>query len=423
MASGPLDGVTVLEFTQIIAGPFACQNLADMGAEVIKVEPPEGEPWRQHLAFMPGEAKYFQSLNRGKQSLVLALQEPDAQAIIHRLMPQIDVVVVNYRPDVPARLGIDYETLRAIRPDLIYVDNTAFGRSGPWAHRPGYDIVVQAVSGLMAGEGKVDAHGAPAQIRSSPLADYSTGLAIAWGVCAALYHRERTGEGQLISSSLLNTALALQGSVVFDLPVADAAVGARMAQVHALQASGAPYDELIESYDASRSAARSLYYRPYATKDGALAIGALSSSLWAKVRAAIGTDFLGQADPAFDPNDEAWRAKAAAAVAAVEETLRSKTTAEWMEIFDREGVPAGPVNFAEDMLDDPQALANGMVVELDHDITGPQRQVSPILRFSKTPLAAQGASPPLGRDTDRYVRRAGYGDAEIADLRARGVLG
>ena len=166
MASGPLDGIRVLEFTQIIAGPFGCQNLADMGAEVIKVEPPEGEPWRIFGQFMPNESKTFQSLNRGKKSLVLRMGDERAQKIVHDLIPEIDVVVINYRPDVPARLGIDYETLRAIRPDLIYVDNTAFGREGPWAHRPGYDIVVQAVSGLMAGEAKVADDGSPAQITS-----------------------------------------------------------------------------------------------------------------------------------------------------------------------------------------------------------------------------------------------------------------
>lgn len=424
MASGPLDGITVLEFTQIIAGPFACQNLADMGAEVIKVEPPEGEPWRQFSQFMPGEAKYFQSLNRGKKSLVLALQEPEAQDIVHRLMPQVDVVVVNYRPDVPARLRIDYDTLSAIRPDLIYVDNTAFGRKGPWAHRPGYDIVAQAVSGLMAGEGKVDAHGAPAMIRSTAIADYGTGLAIAWGVCAALFKRERTGEGELISSTLLNTALAFQGALIFDLPAADATVGPRMDRVHELQTAGAPYPQILDAYDPTRVLlAGNIYYRPYATKDGAIAIGALSPALWSKVRAAVSTEFLGMADPAFNPMDAEWRAGAAKAVAEVEATLRGKTTAEWMEIFDREGVPAGPVNFGEDMLDDPQVQANGMIVELEHDLSGPQRQVGPIIGFAKAPLAAQGASPPLGRDSDEYVRRAGFDDAEIASLRERGIVG
>ena len=423
MASGPLVGIRVLEFTQIIAGPFACQNLSDMGAEVIKVEPPGGEPWRQFSQFMPGEAKFFQSLNRGKKSLVLRLQDAAAQEIVHALVPHVDVVVVNYRPDVSKRLAIDYETLSAIRPDLIYVDNTAFGRRGPWSHRPGYDVVVQAVSGLMAGEGKVKGD-SPDLIRSTAVADYGTGVAIAWGVCAALFHRERTGEGQLVQSSLLKTALAFQGSVVFDLPAADELAHRRMDEVHELQAQGAPYGAIVEAHNPLKFlVVGNIYYRAFATADGALAVGALSASLWEKVRRALGTDFLGMADPNFDPLDEAWVKNATAAVAEVEATLRSKTTAEWMRIFDREGVPAGPVNFPEDLIDDPQVQANEMMVALDHELSGPQRQVGPLLEFSRTPLQAQGASPPLDHDTDEIVSLAGYSKEQVASLRARGVIG
>ena len=161
MASGPLDGVRVLEFTQIIAGPLSCQLLADLGADVVKIEPPHGEPWRLNAQFVPLESKTFQGLNRGKRSLAIDLGHPDARDVIYKLIPEIDVVVINYRPDVPEKLGIDYETLRSIRPDLIYADNTAFGREGPWANRPGYDIVVQAASGLMAGLSKLDDRGNP----------------------------------------------------------------------------------------------------------------------------------------------------------------------------------------------------------------------------------------------------------------------
>jgi crotonobetainyl-CoA:carnitine CoA-transferase CaiB-like acyl-CoA transferase len=189
-----------------------------MGAEVVKVEHPEGDPWRMFAQFLPGESKAYQGLNRGKRSLVLALQKPEAQAVVHRLIPEIDVVVINYRPDVPAKLGIDYVTLRAIREDLIHVDNTAFGRQGPLAQSPGYDIIAQAISGLMVREGKFDPESGTPKGSLTPISDYGTGLAIAWGVCAALYHRERTGEGQMVESMLLQTALAFQGDVVFDPP-------------------------------------------------------------------------------------------------------------------------------------------------------------------------------------------------------------
>lgn len=425
MPSGPLTGIRVLEFTQIIAGPFGCQNLADMGAEVIKVEPAEGEPWRQFSQFVPGESKWFQALNRGKKSLVLAMQEPEAKEIVYRLMPAVDVVVINYRPDVASRLGIDYDTLRQFRPDLVYVDNTAFGRQGPWAARPGYDIVAQAVSGLMVGEGKYNqVTGAPEPISSTALADYGTGLVIAWAVCAALFHRERTGEGQVVETSLLQTALAFQNSLVFDLPAADAAVHARMDRVHQLQAAGASYPELLAAHNPLASIrAANIYYRPYQTSDGALVIGALSPSLWAKVRAALETDFLGIADPAFNPLDAAWLAEAKRRVAETEAKVKAGTTADWLARFEAHGVPCGPLNFPEDMVDNEQVLANGMVVELDHDVTGPQRQVAPLMRMSASPLEAQGSSPPLGRDTEDIVRSAGYSQDEIDGLRAKGVIG
>ncbi len=421
--SGPLAGIRVLEFSQIIAGPFGCQNLADMGADVIKVEPPEGEAWRQFSQFMPGESKWFQSLNRGKRSLALALREPAAQQIIHRLVPRIDVVVINYRPDVAARLGIDYDTLRALKPDLIYVDNTAFGRRGPWAARPGYDIVAQAVSGLMALDGKFDPDNGAPQPMSSPVADYSTGIVIAWGVCAALYHRERTGEGQMIETTLLNSALALQGSVVMDLPAADEQAAAKMESVAALRERGAGYAELQDAYQ-QRGAMGSvnIYYRCWETSDGAVAIGALSPSLWAKVREALQTDFLGFADPEFDMTNPDSLAAGQARVRELEEQVRAKTTAEWLARFEQCGVPCGPIRFAEELRNDEQLTANHMIVELNHDLAGPQRQVGPLLQMTATPLAAQTSSPPLGRDTDAIVASAGYTPAEIAHLRTTGVL-
>ena len=420
---GPLNGIRVLEFSQIIAGPFGCQNLADMGADVIKVEPPEGEAWRQFAQFMPGESKWFQSLNRGKRSLVLALREPEAQAIIHKLIPETDVVVINYRPDVAARLGIDYDTLRAIRPDLIYVDNTAFGRQGPWAQRPGYDIIAQAVSGLMALDGKLDDNGTAPTPVSSPVADYGTGIVIALGVCAALFHRQQTGEGQMIETTLLSTALAMQGSSVMQLPAADALPQAKMEQVNQLRAEGAPYAAIQQAYkDRGAQGALNIYYRCYETRDGAVAIGALSASLWAKVRAALETDFLGFADPDLDPTDPQQYTEAVARVREIEARVRAHSTEHWLQRFDKHGVPSGPINFAEELAEEPQVVANGMVVDLNHDLAGPQRQVGPLFKMSATPTAPQGSSPPLGRDTDAIVASAGYSPNDLADLRSRGII-
>ena len=247
---------------------------------------------------------------------MLSAGDPRAQEIIHRLIPTVDVVVINYRPDVAARLNIDYESLAAIKPDLIYVDVTAFGRNGPWANRPGYDIVVQAVSGLMASDAKLAADGRPEQITATAVADYGTGLAIAWAVTSALFHRERTGEGQLVEATLLGTALAFQGSSVMELPAADQTLRNPLRERRlALKAAGASYSEMLGVSRTLRVAPH-IYYRTYRTKDGAVVVGALSPSLWAKVRAALNTDFLGSADPNYDVQNPTYMAWAAAEVAA-----------------------------------------------------------------------------------------------------------
>jgi crotonobetainyl-CoA:carnitine CoA-transferase CaiB-like acyl-CoA transferase len=423
MTSGPLAGIRILEVTQIIAGPFGCMMLADAGAEVIKVEPPDGEPWRQFGQFMPGESKTFQELNRGKKSLVLDLSDAKAQEAIHKLIPSVDVVVINYRPDVAAKLSIDYPTLSAIRPDLVYVDNTAFGRRGPLANQPGYDIVVQAVSGLMVGEGKIADDGRPELITSTAIADYGTGMAIAWAVTMALFHRERTGEGQLVETSLLATALAFQGSVVMEHPVADAGMRAPARERRRqLQQEGASFAELVAARNPMRAMSGNIYYRTYLTKDGAVAIGALSTSLWGKVRKAIGTDFMGFADPNLNMAAPDFQEKLLAGTRSVEALVREKSTDEWLAIFEREGVPAGKVQFPEDMSENPQVLANDMMVNLEHDLSGPQQMAAPVLRMSKSALEAQGAAPPLGRDTQAYLKEAGLSEAEIADMRARNVI-
>ena len=275
----------------------------------------------------------------------------------------------------------------------------------------------------MALDGKFDpANGAPQPI-ATPVADYATGIVVAWGVCAALYHRERSGEGQMIETTLLNSALALQGSVLMELPAADEAVAAKMSEVAARREAGASYADLQEAYQ-QRGAQGSvnIYYRCWETSDGAVAIGALSPSLWAKVREALETDFLGFADPDFDMTNPDSLAAGQARVRELEQQVRAKTTAEWLERFEQCGVPCGPIRFAEELRDDEQLSANEMIVELNHDLAGPQRQVGPLLQMSQTPLAAQGSSPPLGRDTDAILAAAGYNPDEIAQLRAAAVI-
>ncbi len=186
--SGPLDGIKVVEFCEIIAGPFAGMLLSDMGAQVIKVEPPWGDPWRSAQQFSETEGRPFLAYNRGKRDLTLDLTTPEAQDVLTRLIPDTDVVLVNYRPDVAAKLGVDYQALSKTNRKLVYCENTSFGRNGPDSHRPGYDVIIQAMSGLMVAEGKLD-RGAPQHIWSTPMVDTAAGIGMAWCVCAALFAR------------------------------------------------------------------------------------------------------------------------------------------------------------------------------------------------------------------------------------------
>ncbi len=188
---GPLENIRVLDFSEIIAGPFAGMLLSDMGADVIKIEPPWGEPWRFSQPIVPNESRTYISLNRGKKSLTLDLNKDSAKQIIYDLINDIDVVIVNYRPDVPANLGIDYDTLSKMNPKLIYCQNTAYGSEGNDSYRPGYDIIIQAMSGLMAADGKLN-EGIPQSISATALADFSTALTMSMSICAALQARSIT---------------------------------------------------------------------------------------------------------------------------------------------------------------------------------------------------------------------------------------
>ena len=424
MASGPLNGIRILEFGQIIAGPLGCQLLADLGAEVIKVEPPEGEPWRLNVQFMPHESKVFQELNRGKRSLAIDLSQPEGREAVHRLVKTMDVVVINYRPDVAERLGIDYETLSAIRPDLVYVDSTAFGRKGAMADRPGYDIVVQAVSGLMATTGKVDERGLPI-VTPPALADTTTGYAIAAGVCAALFHRAMTGQGQRVETSLLINALTIQagGSWSFSsVPAADARERARLAALHErARAEGMSYADLLAARSAAIRPVGNIYYRCFLTSDGVIAVGALSASLRAKVRAVLGVEH-NRDEPGYDPWDPGQQEADRKLIALVEEKIRARSTEYWERTFEAGGVPVSPVNFVQELIDHPQLLANDYVVKLNHELSGPQWLAAPPWKMSVTPPQPQGASPPLGRDTDAVLASAGYSAEQIEALRRAGVV-
>lgn len=422
---GPLEGVKVLEFTEIIAGPFSGMLLSDMGADVIKVEPPWGEPWRFVQPFIANESKQFMGLNRGKRGLTLDLTKPEAREIVYKLVPDMDVVIINSRPDVPYNLGVDYETLSAINPRLIYCENTAFGRQGPHSARPGYDIIAQAMTGLMASEDKI-ANGVPQQVQSTPVADFSTGITIAWSVCAALYSRERTGKGQKIETTLLATSLALQTMRFTQVDMVDRErTGDFLESLALMRKGGAPYEDVNQHYrdtfDPGRRRAGNVYYRTYQAQDGVLAVGCLSDPLRQRMIDVLGLEDI-RFKAGYDMYSEETRAFNLRLVAQVEEIFLRKTVSEWLELLDGAGVPAGPVRFVEELLADEQVVSNGLVVELEHSQAGKVTMVGPIVKMSETPLEAQGASPALSQDTVEILHDVGYSEEELAVLRQKGAI-
>lgn len=423
MASGPLQGVKVLEFTQIIAGPFAGMHLADMGADVTKFEPIEGEPWRTFVELVPKESRTYASLNRGKRGVAMDMTKPEAQAVIHELVKTADVALINYRPGVAEQLGIDYETLRAINPRLIYCENTAYGRQGPLAQRGGYDLVVQAMTGLVAGEAKMQGD-VPTYVYPA-IADYSTGIQMTNSICAALYYREKTGKGQKIDCTLMGTALAMQTSQftwfdAFDNEI----IPPMLDELKEARSEMKSFEEQVAVQRKYRpAAAGNIYYRIYQTRDGFIAVGALSTPLRNKVLAATGLkDPRQRPDGSFELAPEGWETKGPALVAEAEALFRTKTTEEWGALFEKHGVPAGPLHFIEELFNHPQTMANGLQVEIDHPLLGNLKMVGPPFQMSESKLAPQGPSPMLGEHTDDVLAEAGLSSDQIDQLRAAGVI-
>lgn len=423
--TGPLDGIRVLEVTQIVAGPYCGLNLADLGADVVKIESPAGDGIRGTASFMAGESKYFHILNRGKRSLVLDLQRPEAQELVHRIIPRFDVFLINARAGVAQRLRIDYDTLREFRPDLIYLESTGYGSDGPNAQASGSDIVAQAYSGLMAGEGKVDEFGAPKSISCSPVADYSTGLAGAMGICAALYRRSLTGQGEFLQTSLLQSALSLQSVHVSRIPVFDEVLERPVREaMEAVRADGGSYADVVATRAGARvGASIRLYYNGYVVKDGSVILGALTPANRDQMRRALGITDDPTASPDFDTLNPEHVRQAEELAARIRAIMLTKTMDEWVEIFTREGAPISKVNFPEDMAADPQVEAMGYLRDYEHESLGYERLVGPIVHAKNNPTGSTRAAPVLGRHTEEVLSELGCAAVELAELRAAGVFG
>jgi len=332
-------------------------------------------------------------------------------------------VVINYRPGVAEQLRIDYETLSKINPRLIYCENTAYGRNGPLAKRGGYDIVVQALTGLMAGEAKLDGD-VPTYVYPA-IADYSTGIQMSNAICAALYYREKSGKGQRLDCTLMGTAMAMQTSQFtwFDMfdeeiipPMLEGIIEARREMKS--------FTEQVEVHKKYRpGAAGNIYYRVFQTSDGFIAVGALSMALRHKVMAATGLkDPRLQPDGTFVMAPPGWETRGPELVKEAEALYRTKTTEEWGALFEKHGVPSGPLHFIEELFNHPQTMANGLQVEMDHPLLGGMKLVGPAFQMSESRLEAQFPSPMLGEHTDEVLAEAGLTQERIAELRAEGVI-
>jgi CoA:oxalate CoA-transferase len=413
----PFAGVTVLELGQFVAVPWAGQVLADGGAHVIKVEPPEGEPSRHIAPLAPGESRHFVIRNRGKHSLPLDLKHPDAREILDALLARADVVLINMRPGLAAELGVEYEQLAPRHPRLIVGSVTAFGPRGSDAALAGMDMVVQARSGLMVTGGKMS-NGLPTT-GESPIADYMAAALLAFGVAAALYRRERTGRGGRVDTSLLQSALALQNNLMVRVENVDGPRHADFRQwLGEARRGGVPFVEQAERMPRNRPVAMAaIYYRTYATKDSALAVACGSPSLRRKFIAALGHE-----DPALAGGVADVDAHYATLKRAVEATVASRTTEEWQTHLARAGVPASRVALPLEILDDAQPAANAMFARQDHPALGPLTVLGPPVRLDGEGFVAGPPTAPFGSEARAILEWAGLPSDTVDRLLKGGAV-
>lgn len=376
---GPLTGITVLDLTRVAAGPFATMLLADMGADVIKIERPgTGDDSRtMDISFRGGESGYYLGLNKNKRSIAVDLQSAEGVEIVKGLARGCDVIAENFRPGVADRLGIGYEAIRDIRPDVIYCSISGFGDSGPLREKIAYDIIAQAMSGIMSITGETD--GSPAKC-GAPIADLSSGVFAALGILAALLHRAETGEGQRVSTSLLGATSSLLSSYVTS------------------RALGTPFHRVGSAHNTLAP------YQAFAGADGKYFIVAVGNdSFWAKVARALGLEELID-DPRYATNAERTKRRDELAERLQEAFLR-RTAAEWLGLLEAAGVPVGPIYELDEMIAEPQMRENGYLedVEIASGETIPML-VAP-LTFSRTPVGVRMRPPMLDEHRDEILGR------------------
>lgn len=386
-ATGPLAGIRVLDLSAYIAGPYGCTLLADQGAEVIKIEPPSGDNLRKYPSTLEAESRAFLGVNRGKRGLVLDLKQPEALDVLMQLVKSADVLVHNFRPSVPARLGIAYEQLREVNPRLIYCAVTGYGETGPNKDKAGYDQVLQTMSGMCVLQGK---RGGPPEILYGSVVDYYAAALVAAGVSSALFERERKGSGQYVGVSLLRSALTMQS--------------ARM-----IWAEGEPKD-------IGRDMRSGGITGIHPTRDGYLYISANTPHFWQALCEKTGLDALANNERYDSVRKRALHCDEI--VPQLHDALAGHSALEWEALFG-DAVPCAAARSIEDMFDDPQVLAEDMVATYEYPGVGRYRGFRQPIRFGDTTGAASLAAPAFGQHSDAVLRDAGWSDDEIDALRAK----
>lgn len=421
--SGPLEGIRVLEFGSFVAGPWAGQLLADMGADVIKIEPPSGDPWRHANSFTKNESRVFIPLNRGTRSICLDLKQDSARSTLRKLIESADGIISNNRLDTALKLGIDYESVSKINPKLVYVDITAYGSKGHMSDMPGFDLIVQGYTGAVASEGKITKGGKPEVVWSSSYIDFSTGYAAANGILAGIVGRSKTGKGQLVSTSLLSNAIAMQTLRIAEVEGSPAPAKTWHENTYPeLLKSGASYEQIQDSYQMTvRPSIYRCYYRAYKTLDGGLTLGTLAVHARARLLAVFGLEDPRVTDPAYDDSTAEAQALGEELVAKFEEIFASKSTDHWFKELRSHDIPCEPIRFIEEMADDEQVLANDYVVELDHHTGQKIKSSGPVLQFGAG-MPELKSSPALGQHTDEILSDIGLAAEEISELRESGSV-
>ena len=392
----PLDGIRVLDLSRVVAGPYCTMTLADMGADVIKIEEPgRGDESRAFgPPFLGGESPYFLSINRNKRSCTVDLKHDDGKAIVWRLLETADVVIENFRPGTMTRLGFDYPTVAARLPRLVYCSISGFGDHGPDATRPGYDLIVQGESGLMDLTGEAD--GPPTRVGTS-IADLSSGVMAAQGILLALYARRATGRGQHVKVAMLDTIASF---LTYN-------AGHYFASGDSPTRRGNDHPSVVP-------------YQTLEAEDGWITLGIANDALWVRYCNAIERP---------DLRDDARYATAPARVRhrdtlvpILVELTATRPAAAWVELLGRAGVPCGRIRTVGEVCTNPQLVERGKIVSLPHPTAGSVTMIGLPIELSETPGRIATAPPLLGQHTDEILREAGYAPAAIARLRDRQVI-